>query len=59
MIEQVEALGLFVSFPNENAEGPSKSELKKLAKEQWKKDKKAGGGKDEEVKGQDKKNTGV
>ena len=42
MIEQVEALGLFVSFPNENAEAPSKAELARLAKEQWKKDKKAG-----------------
>ena len=42
MIEQVESLGLFVSFPNEKAEPPSKAELARLAKEQWKKDKKAG-----------------
>ena len=42
MIEQVESLGLFVSFPNENAEPPSKAELARIAKEQWKKDKKAG-----------------
>ena len=41
MIEQVEALGLFVSFPNENAQPPSKAELKKLAKAQWAADQKA------------------
>jgi len=35
MLEQVESLGVFVSFPNENAEGPSKAQLKKLAKEQY------------------------
>ena len=41
MIEQVADLGLFVSFPNENSEGPSKAQLKKLAKEQYQKDQKA------------------
>ena len=35
MIEQVNDLGLFVSFPNENSEGPSKAQLKKLAKQQY------------------------
>lgn len=32
---------MFVSFPNENSEGPSKAQLKKLAKEQYQKEQKA------------------
>jgi glutathione S-transferase len=37
MMEQVENLGIFVSFPNENSEKETmtKAQLKKLAKEQW------------------------
>ena len=41
MLEQVQAKGVFTTFPDENAEGPSKSELKKLAKMQAAADKKA------------------
>ena len=41
MLEQVQAKGIFTTFPDENAEGPSKSELKKLAKMQAAADKKA------------------
>lgn len=40
MQELVEGLGLFVSFPNENAPEPSKAQLKKMAKAAWSKDKK-------------------
>ena len=40
MAEQVADLGLFVSFPNENSEGPSKAQLKKLAKQQYQKEQK-------------------
>ena len=32
MLEQVQAKQLFTTFPDENAEGPSKAQLKKLAK---------------------------
>lgn len=32
MLDQVRTKGLFVSFPDESAEGPSKAQLKKLAK---------------------------
>ena len=32
MLHQVQAKGIFTSFPDENAEGPSKAELKRLAK---------------------------
>jgi hypothetical protein len=32
LLEQVQAKGLFTSFPDENAEPPSKAQLKKLAK---------------------------
>jgi len=41
MSSQVETLGLFVSFPDENAPEPSKAQLKKLAKIQAAKDAKA------------------
>jgi hypothetical protein len=46
LLEQVQSKGLFVSFPDENAQPPSKSELKKLAKlaaAKEKKQAKAGG----------------
>lgn len=32
LLEQVQAKNIFTSFPDENAEGPSKAQLKKLAK---------------------------
>jgi hypothetical protein len=32
LLEQVTVKGLFVSFPDENAQAPSKGELKRLAK---------------------------
>lgn len=32
MLDQVHAKSIFTSFPDENAEGPSKAQLKKLAK---------------------------
>lgn len=61
MLELVQGLGLFVSFPSEKEEVLSKAQLKKLAKEQYKKDQKAGGppagkeaGKEEAKKGGDK-----
>lgn len=41
LAEQIENLGLFVSFPDVNAGEPSKAQLKKLAKIQEAKDKKA------------------
>ena len=34
LLDQVQAKGLFVTFPDENAEPPSKAQLKKLAKMQ-------------------------
>lgn len=40
MLELVEQNGIFVSFPSEKEEKLSKAQLKKLAKEQWQKDKK-------------------
>ena len=60
MAEQVESLGLFVSFPDVNAGEPSKAQLKKLAKIQEAKDKKAakkagGNAQPEEKKGGDQK----
>ena len=42
MLEQVDNLGLFVSFPNENEEKPSKAQLKKLAKAKFQQDQKQG-----------------
>lgn len=44
MLEQVQAKQLFTTFPDAatESEGPSKSQLKKLAKAQALKDKKAG-----------------
>lgn len=58
MLELVHSKNLFVPFPDENAEGPSKAQLKKLAKLQAAKDakekKKAGGAeesKDQKPKG--------
>lgn len=42
MVEIVGSLGLFVTFPNENAPEPSKAQLKKMAKAQYAKDVKAG-----------------
>lgn len=33
LLEQVQSHGLFVPFPDENAQPPSKSQLKKLAKQ--------------------------
>ena len=59
MIELVQNLGLFVSFPSEKEEQLSKAQLKKLAKEQYKKDQKAGGGKKEEVKANPKQEAEV
>mmetsp|Transcript_46097 Transcript_46097/g.62589 ORF Transcript_46097/g.62589 Transcript_46097/m.62589 type:complete len:178 (+) Transcript_46097:225-758(+) len=57
MLEQVRAKNLFVAFPDESAEPPSKAQLKKLAKLQEAADKKAakkaGGNKPE---GNDKQN---
>ena len=58
MAEQVESLGLFVPFPDVNAGEPSKAQLKKLAKIQEAKDKKAakksgGNAQPEEKKGGD------
>lgn len=54
MVELVQSLGLFVSFPSEKEEQLSKAQLKKLAKEQYKKDQKTGGGQKEESKQQAK-----
>lgn len=48
MLEIVQNLGLFVSFPSEKEEQLSKAQLKKLAKGQYKKEQKAGGGAQEE-----------
>ena len=50
MLEIVQSLGAFVSFPSEKEEQLSKAQLKKLAKEQYKKDQKASGEKQEEGK---------
>lgn len=60
MAEQVESLGLFVPFPDVNAGEPSKAQLKKLAKIQEAKDKKAakkagGNAQPEEKKGGEQK----
>jgi hypothetical protein len=56
MLEIVTDKGLFISFPDESNAVLSKAQLKKLAKEQYQKDKKAAKkGGDEKKEGGDKK----